>query len=64
VGALIETIEKYGIKPSTVTVELTESGLLESEPRLKDIWNKLKNYGVRLALDEFRHRIFELPLSE
>jgi diguanylate cyclase (GGDEF)-like protein len=53
VGTLIETIEKYGIKPSTVTIELTESGLLESEPRLKDIWNKLKNYGVRLALDDF-----------
>jgi diguanylate cyclase (GGDEF)-like protein len=53
VGTLIETIEKYDIAPSTVTIELTESGLLESEQRLNDIWKKLKSYGVRLALDDF-----------
>jgi EAL domain-containing protein (putative c-di-GMP-specific phosphodiesterase class I) len=52
-SALIETIQKYEIDPSTVTIELTESGLLESETRLNKIWNQLKAYGVRLALDDF-----------
>jgi diguanylate cyclase (GGDEF)-like protein len=53
VGLLVDTIQRLGIEPSTVALELTESGLLESEPRLNRIWKKLKKYGVRLALDDF-----------
>lgn len=46
-------IEKYNINPSSIIIEMTESGLLESNKRYMKIWSALKKRGVGLALDDF-----------
>lgn len=46
-------IEKYNINPSSIIIEMTESGLFESNKRYMKIWSALKKRGVGLALDDF-----------
>ena len=46
-------ITEYGISPSNVVIELTESGLLESDSRFIRLWSLLKDRGIHLALDDF-----------
>ena len=46
-------INKYNLHPSSVILELTESGLLESDTRFSGLWSKLKELGVHFALDDF-----------
>lgn len=50
---LLSAISEFQLAPSDVTVELTESGLLESDARFTKFWHKLKSAGVSLALDDF-----------
>ena len=42
------------MEPSSVCIELTESGYLEGNSHFNKVWNGLKDYGVLLALDDFR----------
>jgi len=46
-------VDEFGVKPSSVCIELTESGYLEENERFDKVWNGLKEYGVLLALDDF-----------
>lgn len=46
-------VEEYGVKPSSVCIELTESGFLEENAHFDKVWNGLKDYGILLALDDF-----------
>lgn len=46
-------IEECGATPSSVCIELTESGYLDGNPHFIKLWNSLKDYGVQLALDDF-----------
>lgn len=48
-----DIVEEYGVKPSSVCIELTESGYLEENSNFTKVWNGLKEYGVLLALDDF-----------
>ncbi len=41
------------LRPSSVIVELTESGYLENSPSIQNVWDKLKEKGVNIALDDF-----------
>ncbi len=41
------------LQPSSVIVELTESGYLENSPSIQSMWDKLKEKGVNIALDDF-----------
>ncbi len=50
---ILEGIERYGLAPSQVIIELTESDLLESDQRFLQMWKRLKEKGVQLALDDF-----------
>lgn len=50
---VIRTVQKYGISPDSLTIELTESGLLETDSHLKKMWTYLKKEGISLALDDF-----------
>lgn len=50
---ILTTIEKYKLNPKQVIVELTESDLLESDRRFQEMWSRLKEAGVQLALDDF-----------
>lgn len=46
-------IEEFGVRPSSVCIELTESGYLEESMHFDKVWNGLKDYGILLALDDF-----------
>ncbi len=50
---LIEALEYYDVDPSYVVIELTESGMLDSNMRVEKLWTKLKDKGIHLALDDF-----------
>lgn len=50
---VIELVKEYDLSPSSLCVELTESGYLEESPHFSKVWSGLKNYGVQLALDDF-----------
>lgn len=50
---LTSAIERYGLKPESVIVELTESGYLARNTLVTNLWKKLKDYGVQMALDDF-----------
>lgn len=52
-GDLLRAVKTYGVNPEQVTIELTESGLLESDYRFTKIWNHSKEAGLELALDDF-----------
>lgn len=46
-------VTEYGIDPSNVVLELTESGMIESDSRFSNLWDRLRSKGIRLALDDF-----------
>lgn len=48
-----EALIKYDLKPSSLIVELTESGYLENSPAVRNVWKELKNLGVMIAIDDF-----------
>ncbi len=46
-------LTESGLAPSSLVVELTESGLLRPDQRLRADLDELKGMGVRLAIDDF-----------
>lgn len=46
-------LKEYGMSPSSVTIELTESGQLEDSLQIQKVWDNLRRYGVTIALDDF-----------
>jgi diguanylate cyclase (GGDEF)-like protein len=46
-------IEQSGIDPARVVLEITESSLVESSPRMVEVLHSLKALGVRIAIDDF-----------
>lgn len=50
---LLLAIDEYQVDPSTVIVELTESGILELDKNINKVWTQLSEKGVKLALDDF-----------
>lgn len=53
ISEIVTAASQYGIEPSKVIIEITESGQLESDVHFSKIWDKLKANGIRLALDDF-----------
>ena len=53
INEIAAAVTEHDINPSNVVVELTESGLLESDTRFTRLWATLKEKGIRLALDDF-----------
>lgn len=53
IDEIIAAVTEYGSSPSTVIVELTESGLLESDARFSNLGANLRKKGILLALDDF-----------
>lgn len=53
ISEIIEAVNDYGISPTSIIVELTESGMLESDSRFSKLWAKLTEKGIMLALDDF-----------
>lgn len=50
---IVSIVDEYEVDPSSVCIELTESGYLEENSHFSKVWNGLKDYGVLLALDDF-----------
>ena len=48
-----EVLEETGTPPALVTLEVTESALIEDHPRALVVLSSLRRLGVRLALDDF-----------
>ncbi|MGD0730072.1 MAG: EAL domain-containing protein [Terracidiphilus sp.] len=52
-GQILKATEKAGFPPSRLTVEITESGVVDNFKRAQKIMGELKAMGCRLALDDF-----------
>jgi len=50
---LVSLAEKYGVSPSNITVEITESGLIQELSRTLDILTRLRMKQVKLSIDDF-----------
>lgn len=53
IDEIVASAKKFGIPASNVVIELTESGIWESDAYFSKLWAKLKATGIRLALDDF-----------
>ncbi len=50
---IMEAVRVCDMKPKDLVIELTESGLIESDVYFTRLWKQLKENGVKLALDDF-----------
>ncbi len=50
---VMDAIQDARIQPSSLIVELTESGYLENNNAILNVWNQLKEQGVLIAVDDF-----------
>lgn len=46
-------LREYGLSPSSIVIELTESGQVVDSPQIHKVWEHLRNHGVNIALDDF-----------
>lgn len=46
-------LSEHSMSPSSITIELTESGQLDDSAPVQRVWNNLRQYGVSIALDDF-----------
>lgn len=60
----------WDVPPSKVTIELTETAVMEDNPGSLETLHQLKNMGLKLSMDDFgtgyssMARILQLPLDE
>lgn len=50
---LINIIKDCRINPQNIIIELTESYLVNSTQKLQEIFDKLRSFGIRVAMDDF-----------
>lgn len=50
---ILTALRLYGLEPSTVGIELTESGYLDTNTHFQKLWDGLKKNGVLVILDDF-----------
>ena len=46
-------LSEHGMSPSSITIELTESGELDDSLQIHKVWDNLRQFGVTIALDDF-----------
>ena len=46
-------LNEHEMSPTSITIELTESGELDDSVQIQKIWNNLRQFGVSIALDDF-----------
>lgn len=62
-------IEQAGVNPALIELEITESGMMSEQAGLQEHLRALRNFGVRLALDDFGSgyssfsKLLHLPLD-
>lgn len=52
-GRVAETLERYGLDPSWLELEITESTLMDDIDRVIGIMDRINELGVALSLDDF-----------
>jgi len=69
VQSILDIIEKSGLTGSSITIELTETTVMEDYTRSKDAMRRLNAVGIEFAMDDFGTghsslvRLKEMPLS-
>ncbi len=69
VDTLAESLEQYGVEPSRLVVEVTESGVDQGSDAALLAMRRLRNLGVGLAIDDFGtgysslSRLAEFPIQ-
>jgi diguanylate cyclase (GGDEF)-like protein/PAS domain S-box-containing protein len=53
VDQLLETLAEFGVAPSEIEIEVTETGLFQATEIGRENLVRLRNAGVKLALDDF-----------
>ena len=53
IAEILTAVTEHSIVPSTVIIELTESGLVAPDARITKLWSRMKDQGIKLALDDF-----------
>ena len=53
VGRLMEEVQRAGIDPARVQIEITETAIFDDADRAADTLYKLRQMGFRIALDDF-----------
>jgi diguanylate cyclase (GGDEF)-like protein len=67
---VLRRLDQYGLDPSCLTLEITESSLLIDAPRSRTTIDRLNRAGIRLAVDDFGtgysslSYLRKLPVSE
>ena len=67
---VLRRLDQYGLEPSSLTLEITESSLLIDAPRSRSTIDRLNRAGIRLAVDDFGtgysslSYLRKLPVSE
>ena len=50
---ILTALRLYGLEPSAVGIEMTESGYLDTNTHFQKLWDGLKKNGVLVILDDF-----------
>ena len=50
---IVKFVDKYGLKPETAKMEITESGVVESNEHLRELICQFSDYRIPIALDDF-----------
>lgn len=53
VDVIITTVNRYGINPNRLKIELTESLLVQNIQTVIDTMNRLKEFGISFSLDDY-----------
>ena len=53
VGHIMESVQRAGVEPSRVQIEITETAIFDDADRAADTLYKLRQMGFRIALDDF-----------
>ncbi|MGY1591501.1 putative bifunctional diguanylate cyclase/phosphodiesterase [Geodermatophilus sp. SYSU D00965] len=52
-GHVVAALERHGLPPSRLSVEITESALMKDPASARDVLAQLRDLGVQLAIDDF-----------
>ena len=53
VGRILESVQRAGVEPSRVQIEITETAIFDDADRAAETLYKLRQMGFRIALDDF-----------
>ncbi|MEG2000687.1 MAG: EAL domain-containing protein, partial [Evtepia sp.] len=62
VETMIELVNRYGIEPSLLNLELTESAYTDNPIAMKKVMNRLRSHGFTMMMDDFGNGYSSLSL--